>query len=322
MPKKIAVVLFNLGGPDSQEAVEPFLFNLFNDKAIITLPNPFRFFLAKIISSKRAPVAKHIYSYLGGKSPILEETKKQSDALEKKLNTSEDNYKTFIAMRYWKPFSYETIHHVMDYNPDEVILLPLYPQYSASTTGSSINDWDMQCKKSGFRTLTKIIYSYPIAENFINSHVKLINKSYKKITNKKNVRLLFSAHGLPQKMIDAGDPYQLHVEQAASCIIQKLAIKNLDWQICYQSKVGRLKWLEPSTDNEIIRAAKENKSLVIVPVAFVSEHSETLVELDIEYKKLADDNGINQYLRVPTLSTDELFIDCLADLCKNPVNTK
>jgi ferrochelatase len=313
MPKKIAVILFNLGGPDSPESVELFLFNLFYDKAIITLPNPFRFFLAKVISKKRAPIAQEIYNHIGGKSPILDETKKQANALKKKLG---ENYKVFISMRYWHPFSSETILDVKNYNPDEIILLPLYPQFSSSTTASSINDWLANCKKENLTAPTKIIYSYQDNENFINSHIKLIQQSYEKITDKNNFRILFSAHGLPQKNIDAGDPYQTHVEQTVTSIVQKLGIKNLDWKICYQSKVGRLKWLEPSTEHEISRAGAKKKSLIIVPIAFVSEHSETLVELDIEYKKLADESGVKQYLRVPTLSTDELFIDCLADICK------
>ncbi|MCE3231858.1 MAG: Ferrochelatase [Rickettsiaceae bacterium] len=317
MPKKIGVVLFNLGGPDSPEAVKPFLFNLFNDKAIITLPNPFRFLLAKIISSRRAPVAKQIYSEIGGKSPIFEETEKQAKALEQRLNNSNNEYKTFIAMRYWHPFSYEALNEVEKYKPDEIILLPLYPQYSSATTASSLNDWLMQCKKSDISIPTDIIHSYQVEDNFINSHAKLILNEYEKVSDKNNLRILFSAHGLPQKLIDAGDPYQLQIEQTTSSIVQKLSIKNLDWKVCYQSKVGRLKWLEPSTENEIIEAGKENRSLIIVPIAFVSEHSETLVELDIEYKKLAESRGVRQYLRVPALGSDELFINCLARLCKN-----
>jgi ferrochelatase len=314
MSKKIAVILFNLGGPDSPAAVEPFLFNLFNDKAIITLPNPLRWFLAKLISSKRAPIARHIYALIGGKSPILEETKKQAEALEKRLG---DNYKAFISMRYWHPFSDETIKNVIKYNPDEIILLPLYPQFSTSTTGSSLQDWKLQCSKYQLNTPTKTICCYPLAEKFIDLHAQLIKKSYSQIADKSKVRILFSAHGLPQKMIDAGDPYQYQIEQNASAIVQKLSIENLDWKVCYQSKVGRLKWLEPSTETEIITAAKQGISLIIVPIAFVSEHSETLVELDIEYKKMAEENGNIQYLRVPTLSIENSFIDSLADICEN-----
>ncbi len=249
MNKKIAVVLLNLGGPDDQSAVQNFLFNLFYDKAIISLPNPFRFFLAKFISSKRAPIAKHIYQQIGGGSPILAETKKQADALEKKLNeNSVDKYKLFISMRYWHPFSSEALSEVKKYHPDEVILLPLYPQFSASTTWSSIEDWKKNAEKLKINYPIKTICCYPSNEKFIAAHVALIEKSKVKIPDQSKVRILFSAHGLPKKNIVAGDPYQHQIEKTVEQIVKKLSIKNLDFVICYQSKVGRLQWLGASTD--------------------------------------------------------------------------
>jgi ferrochelatase len=314
MPKKTAVILFNLGGPDSLDAVKPFLFNLFYDKAIINLPNPMRFLLAKLIAGRRTKFAKNIYSEIGGKSPILAETSRQEEFLHHKLNDSEDEYKVFISMRYWHPFVEKAIAQVKEYKPDEIILLPLYPQFSTATTKSSIDEWNVKAK--GLNIPTKTIYYYHKDVKFIQSHVSLIEKNYAKIIDKSKVRILFSAHGLPKKLIDAGDPYQQHIEETAAAIVQKLAIENLDWKICYQSKVGRLEWLAPSTEDEIIFAAKNGYSLVIVAISFVSEHSETLVELDIEYKKLAEKNGVKQYVRVPTLSVDEFFIDSLADMCK------
>lgn len=318
MPKKIAVVLFNLGGPDSTESVEPFLFNLFNDKAIISLPNPFRFLLAKFISSKRKHEAQEIYSKIGGKSPIVEETEKQAVLLESSLNKkSDDKYRVFYSMRYWHPFSSEIVSEVLAYKPDEVILLPLYPQFSTTTSGSSFDDWKKASSKKGLNVPTKTICCYPWEESFIGSHVALLRKALHKVKDKKNVRILFSAHGLPQKIVDAGDPYQWQIGQTVVSIIEKLDEGSVDWNICYQSKVGRLKWLEPSTEDEIKKAGKEKISLIVVPIAFVSEHSETLVELDIQYKDLAMDVGVKEYIRVPALSVEKNFIDSLAYICLN-----
>lgn len=310
MAKKTAVVLFNLGGPDNQDAVRPFLFNLFNDKAIISLPNPFRYLLAKIISSRRAPIAKEIYSHIGGKSPILEETKRQAVLLESALNESECEYKTFIAMRYWKPFTEDAVGQVLEYNPDEVILLPLYPHFSTTTTGSSFNRWNDVAAKKGLNVSTKTICCYPEDDDFINSHVNLIKNQYKK-----NFRILFSAHGLPKKIIEGGDPYQWQIEQTADKIVKKLDIDYLDFSVCYQSRVGPLEWIGPSLDDEIKLAAKEGVSVIVVPIAFVSEHSETLVELDIEYKEMAKEEGISEYIRIPTLSVEADFIKSLKEIC-------
>ncbi len=302
---KTAVVLFNLGGPDRPEAVKPFLFNLFNDPAIISLPNPFRFLIAKLISRKRTPTAQAIYHELGGGSPILPLTEKQAQALEKELG---QGHKVFISMRYWHPMSDEVVEKVKEYQPDNIVLLPLYPQFSTTTTASSIQDWN----RHKLNIPTRVIGCYPLEEHFIDAHVELL-KPYKD----KNIRILFSAHGLPKKVIDAGDPYQWQVEQTAARILKKLAIENVDYQVCYQSKVGPLEWIGPSTDAEILRAGKEGKSVVIVPIAFVSEHSETLVELDIEYKKLAQECGVPEYYRVPALGEHPLFIQGLAALCRS-----
>jgi protoporphyrin/coproporphyrin ferrochelatase len=310
---KKAIILFNLGGPDKLENVEPFLFNLFNDPAILNLPTFLRYPLAKIISNRRAPVAKKIYEELGGSSPILNLTKEQSGALEKKLNQTqtEDEYKCFVVMRCWDPRAEDVIKDVKLYSPDEVVLMPLYPQYSAATSGSSIKEWKDICKKNNYHTKTSTICCYPTDMNFIKAHTKEI---IKKINNIENFKLIFSAHGLPEKNIKKGDPYQWQVEQSVRKIIESLNIKNLDWILSYQSRVGPLKWIGPSTEDIIIENSKIGKHIVLVPIAFVSEHSETLVELDIEYKEIANANGCKNYTRVPALGINEDFIKAMSEL--------
>jgi len=313
---KKAVILFNLGGPDKLESVEPFLFNLFNDPAIIGIPSIFRYPLAKFISKKRAPIAKNIYKEIGNKSPILELTQDQAKSLENKL-LKKDDYKCFVVMRCWHPRASDVIKKVRKYSPEEIILLPLYPQFSASTSGSSINEWKDLCKKENYKVKTKTICCYPTESNFIASHVSLIKKTLQNIENN-NFKLIFSAHGLPESKIKKGDPYQWHVEETVKEIMYKLKTENLDYVISYQSRVGPMKWIGPSTDSEIIKYSKEKKGIVIVPVAFVSEHSETLVELDIKYKKLAEKNSCIFYKRTPALGIEENFIKGLTKLVLQP----
>ena len=307
---KKAVILFNLGGPDSLNAVEPFLFNLFNDPAIISLPSFIRYPLAKLISKRRAPIAKAIYAEMGGKSPILEETLLQANAVEKSLQNEQDEYKCFIVMRCWFPRASEIIKDVKKFNPDQIILLPLYPQYSNATSGSSISEWLDTCKKERLTTETKIICCYPTEKDFILSYSNLIKE---KINLKKlnEITLIFSAHGLPENKIKRGDPYQWQVEQSVNELVKKLSINNLNYILSYQSRVGPLKWIGPSTEKIIKDEAKKGKIIIVVPVAFVSEHSETLVELDIEYKKLAEENGSKEYIRVPAVTANRDFINSL-----------
>lgn len=315
--KKTAVVLFNLGGPDKPESVQPFLFNLFNDKAIIGAPQPIRWLLAKLISTRRAPVAQEIYEPLGGKSPLLELTQEQANALELALNeeSTDTEYKCFLCMRYWHPMTAQTVKEVKEWGADEQILLPLYPQFSTTTTGSSFNAWEREAVQQGLAITTARLGCYPTQSDFISSHVEQLRETLNKAESKKSLRVLFSAHGLPQKIVDAGDPYQWQVEQTAQAIVEALTIDGLDWRVCYQSKVGPLKWLEPSTETEIEQAGKDGVGVVIVPIAFVSEHSETLVELDIEYKEYADEHGVNDYHRVPALGTENHYIEGLKKLC-------
>ena len=313
---KKAVILFNLGGPDKLENVEPFLFNLFNDPAILNLPTFLRYPLAKLIANRRAPTAKKIYQELGGSSPILKLTEEQASALESKLNEDDNGskYKCFIVMRCWHPRAENVVKEVIDYGPDEIILMPLYPQYSAATSGSSINEWQNICKKNNFEVKTCTLCCYPTDNNFIQAHKDEI---LKKIKNLDNFKLIFSAHGLPEKNIKKGDPYQWQVEQSVDRIVKSLHIKNLDWILSYQSRVGPLKWIGPSTEDIIVENSKLGKQIVLVPIAFVSEHSETLVELDIEYKELADKNGCKNYLRVPALGKNENYIKAMSNLIIN-----
>lgn len=326
---KTAVILFNLGGPDSQEAVKPFLFNLFNDKAIISLPQPFRFLLAKFIANKRQKTTKEIYQLIGGKSPLLEITKAQADALEKELSFSGD-FKVFVTMRYWHPFLQEIKQQIFDYKPKRIILLPLYPQFSTTTTGSSFKQFHKIFSKKELKNKkikTEFICCYPTQGDFVLSHAKSIEKTLLKTkTPITHFRILFSAHGLPQKIVDKGDPYVLQTNATCDFVVKKLEeilrknkklTKNqkIDYQLCFQSKVGPLEWTKPYFEDELKRAAIDKKPVIIVPIAFVSEHSETLVELDIEYKHKANDLGIKEYLRVPALNVDGNFIKALSKLC-------
>jgi ferrochelatase len=311
MAKKTAVILMNLGGPDKLSSVKEFLFNLFYDKAIITLPNPFRWILAKFISGKREKTAQEIYQRIGGSSPILAVTKRQAEILEEELNKQKDNFKVFVSMRYWHPFASEVIKDLEEFAPDEIILLPLYPQYSTTTSKSSIDEFTQLLKKSNLNKIKiKSICCYYQNPNFIKAHVDLIKKETLKIKDK--FRILFSAHGLPEYIIKAGDPYQWQVEQTVNQILKELN-QDLDYVVCYQSKVGSLKWITPSTEEELEKAAKEDISVVIVPIAFVSDHSETLVELDIEYKELFEKNSNKTYIRVAALNENKDFILSLVD---------
>lgn len=321
MSKKTAVVLFNLGGPDNLEAVKPFLFNLFYDPAIITVPNPFRWIIAKIISSRRAPIAQDIYRQIGNKSPILEETEKQRVALENKLSENSGNidtdYKCFIFMRYWHPFASEAAMQVKAFDPDQIILLPLYPQYSVTTTGTGLIEWNRAAKNAGLNIPYRVVKDYPDHDFFIKAMADLIRAKLADIKDKSQYRLLLSAHGLPKKTIEAGDPYQSQVEITGAALMKELKNEKLDHIICYQSRVGPLEWIGPSTEDEIERAAHDEKNIIMVPIAFVSEHSETLVELDIEYKELADEAGIKDYIRIDTVSNNPTFIDGLSKLVQN-----
>ncbi len=333
--RKTAIVLFNLGGPDSLDAVQPFLFNLFNDKAIIGAPWFVRTPLAHLISRRRAKKkAIPIYEAMGGKSPILEQTQAQAAALEKALSGQGD-IKTFICMRYWHPMSDEVVRQVKDYAPDHIILLPLYPQFSTTTTGSSVEDWQRAAKKIGLKTPTTTLCCYPTQAGWVDALMQLILPAYEAAAKHAQPRIIFSAHGLPEKIIARGDPYQWQVEETTKAVMAKLTnhesrITSHDTINSYQSRVGPLKWIGPNTEDVLIETAKRAQPIVLVPLAFVSEHSETLVELDIEYRELVAEHwgkesaecGVQSavgessiYHRVPTVQVQPAFIEGLAAMC-------
>ena len=332
--QKIAVILFNLGGPDSPDAVKPFLFNLFNDKAIIAVAQPLRWLLAKFISTKRAPVAKEIYAQIGGRSPILELTNAQSSALKNVLQANQpaNDVKVFVAMRYWHPFAAETAKDVKIFNPDKIILLPLYPQYSTTTSASSLEEWDKVATRVGIKADTTAICCWPVEPGFIAAQAQLLTDAISQalaLADNTKVEVLFSAHGLPKRTVErTGDPYPNQVQAGAEAVINALhkikpEFKNkFSWKISYQSRVGPLEWIGPATEDEINKAGHKNASLIIVPIAFVSEHSETLVELDIEYREVASKAGVKNYIRVPAVGTHPDFINGLADLVNGALSAK
>ena len=320
--QKRAVVVFNLGGPDNTEAIQPFLFNLFSDKAIISVPNPLRWLIAKIISSRRVAEATEIYDQLGGGSPILPETQAQADALAAKLNEVDPSakHKVFIGMRYWHPFVEEAVAAVKDWSPDEIVLLPLYPQFSTTTTGTSFTGWDREAKRVGLNAPTRRICCYPTDMGWVNAQADLIRERLEQARTDHPdlaMRVLFSAHGLPKRTVERGAPYPPHVEAGAQAIVDALGGDDLDWRICYQSRVGPLEWIGPQIDEEVEAAARDGVGIILVPIAFVSEHSETLVELDIQYADMARSLGNKPYLRVPTVRTHPTFIAGLADMVLN-----
>ena len=311
---RTAVVLFNLGGPDSLEAVEPFLRNLFSDPAIIGLPAFLRSPVANLAAKRRAPIAREIYAKLGGASPINAETEKQAKALEAELASRGRNIRIFVAMRCWRPLIAQAITEVRSWSPEKIVLVPLYPQYSTTTTASSFAEWDRLARTNGLSERTIRVCCYPRAEGFIAAMTELIHDVLTRRRPAVDYRLLFSAHGLPERTIAAGDPYRWQVEQTAQALVQRLGIKAPDWRLTFQSRVGPLTWIGPATDQEIRIAGREAKGVIVAPIAFVSEHSETLVELDMEYASLARQSGVPDYLRVPTVSAHPRFISALADL--------
>ncbi len=314
--RRVAIILFNLGGPDSQEAVRPFLFNLFNDKAIIGAPQPFRFLIAQLISRTREKLARANYALMGGGSPILPETQKQAAALEAEMakRVSNVTFKCFPAMRYWTPFVKDAAKAAKTWGATDAILLPLYPQYSSTTTASSLRAWerasDLPCST---------ICCFPAGGAFAEAHAEAILETWRNAGSPPRPRVLFSAHSLPQIVIDRGDPYQWQVEQSVAAV-RKLLPAEWEARVCYQSRVGPLKWLGPSTEEEIHAAGRDKAGLILCPVAFVSEHVETLVELDIEYAQLAKRLDLPFYLRAAAPGAAPRFIDALADLAERALS--
>ena len=312
---RVGVVLFNLGGPDSLDAVEPFLRNLFRDPAIIRAPALVRYLIARLIARRRGPEARDIYRTVGGHSPLLAETEAQAAALGRAL-ADFGEVEVAVAMRHWHPMSEAAVRKIAAFRPDRIVLLPLYPQFSTTTTASSLAAWRSAAEVLGIAAPTHAICCYPRAEGLAAAHAALIEPLLAAAAKAGEPRLLFSAHGLPKRVVARGDPYQWQVEETARRIVAGLGREALDWAVCYQSKVGPLAWLEPSIAEEIERAGRDRVPVVVVPVAFVSEHSETLVELDVTYRDHARAVGVPAYHRVPALGTHPSFISALADLSR------
>jgi ferrochelatase len=311
--KKFAVVLLNLGGPDSLEAIEPFLKNLFSDPDIFKIPFGQKWF-AKIISKKRAPIVAEQYKKIGGKSPINEWTETQRKMLKAALRKDNINADVFTAMRYWKPLTEETVRKVEDGGYEKIILLPLYPHYSVSTTGSSFNEWKRHYKGDE----SKVIF----IERFFNDgkYIDALNERIDKTLMKfgesirSEVVILFSAHGTPVSMVKKGDPYSREIDETVR-LVMKRRNDGREYRLAYQSKVGPAKWLDPSTDKMIeTLAAEGRKHLLVVPISFTSDHIETLFELDIEYRRVAENCGVENYIVMEGLNDLPLFIEALKEI--------
>ena len=313
MKNKIAVVLLNMGGPDSLEAIEPFLFNLFQDPDIFKIPFGQKLF-AKIISKLRASKVAEQYKKIGGKSPINNHTEKQRKLLEISLRNANINADVLIAMRYWKPFTVDVIKIIEQNNYGKIILLPLYPHYSSVTTGSSFNEWKRHY--NGEKTKVVKINNFFNQKEYLNAVSERIDEGLKLFSNSANnkTELLFSAHSVPQKLIDGGDPYQEQILESIR-LIMELRNNSEKHHISYQSKVGPVKWLEPSTGEMIKKLGEKGiENLLVIPISFVSDHIETLYELDIEYRKIAEENNIKNYRVMTGLNNSKYFISQLHNL--------
>lgn len=325
MTRKITVLLFSLGAPEKLSSVRPFLSNLFNDPAIIDLPTPLRQILAYVISKKRTPEASEIYKEMGGGSPLLPNTQKQADALLACLQklSPHDSIECLPVMRYWHPRASEIAQKLAVSKPDLIVFLPMYPQFSTTTNRSSMLEMHKELDKCNVYAKRKIICCFPDETGFIKAAVEAIRPMIKEAHKKgfDNPRLLLSAHGIPKNIISKrGDPYQKHCILSAQKIIQELGDEIKDYLQCYQSRVGPLEWLKPYTEDAIRQAGKEKKAIIVFPLAFVSEHSETLVELDIEYKELAEKNDVPLYLRAPAVAENKLFINGLTKIVLEAIN--
>jgi ferrochelatase len=315
---RIAVVLMQLGGPDSLGAVEPFLYNLFTDPDIIDFPfaRIAREPLARFIASRRSKKVQHHYAEIGGKSPILELTTLQARKLEAELSKSVDA-KTFVAMRYWHPLTEETIREIKREKFDKIILLPMYPQYSKTTSGSSLNEWNRKASAVGLNSNpTNVIKSFHEHSFYVQAVIERINEGLARFVNAKvgDIFLLFSAHGIPQSVIDSGDPYQTQVEETVKLVTELGGWKS-PHLLCWQSKVGPSIWLKPYLHKTIPQLAHQGvKNLLVIPIAFVTDHIETLYEIDIEAREQATRLGITRFETMPALNDSPTFIKGLAEL--------
>ena len=327
-PNRVAVVMFQLGGPDSQAAVEPFLYNLFCDPDIINFPGAFlaRKALAKLISTTRSKVVGQHYAEIGGGSPIRRLTEQQACALQETLRPHL-NARTIVAMRYWHPDTVEAVAALESEPYDELVLLPLYPHYSFATTRSSLREWDRQYlpklkAKSGSKPPVKLIDHFYDHPDYVAAIVERINSVLQEVPDPENVYLVFSAHGLPMTLVEKGDPYPQHIEQTVQLVRQLGAWRN-PHVLCYQSKVGPQKWLQPSLTGTIERLAKSGvKRMLVIPIAFLTEHIETLHEINIEARAEAEHLGVKDFYLMPALNDSPLLIRALADLVLRAVGVR
>jgi len=317
---KVGVVLFQLGGPDSLEAIEPFLYNLFSDPDIIDFPlaRIARQPLARLIAARRAKHVAHHYTELGGRSPLLEHTARQAAALEAELRAGCDA-RVAVAMRYWHPFTHEAIRQLERHAPDDVVLLPLYPQYSRTTTGSSFNEWRRWFRPNGWNPRLHVVEDFHEDQAYIGAVVKAIDSLIAEFADPSDLDLIFSAHSVPVAVVEAGDPYQRQIERTVELVWQRGG-----WparrHLCYQSKVGASKWLRPSMHEMLQRLAAEgHKHLLVAPISFVSDHVETLHEIEIEHRRHALRLGIQDFRMVPGLNDSPAFIRALAGLVRRRV---
>ncbi|PZO20339.1 MAG: ferrochelatase [Leptolyngbya foveolarum] len=315
---RVGVLLLNLGGPEKPEDVRPFLFNLFSDPEIIRIPFPFlQKPLAWFISSRRAKTSQENYQQIGGGSPLRRITEEQGQALKEALAQKGQDSEVYVGMRYWHPFTAEAIDQIKQDGIQKLVILPLYPQYSISTSGSSFRQleqmWDEDDQLQAIDyTLIPSWYARP---GYVNSMANLIRTELDKLKNPNDAHIFFSAHGVPVSYVEEfGDPYQRQIEHCTDLIMQALGRPN-EHTLAYQSRVGPIEWLQPYTEDAIEElGAKETENLVVVPISFVSEHIETLQEIDIEYRELAEESGIHNFHRVPALNTYDGFINDLADM--------
>jgi ferrochelatase len=309
----LGIVLFQLGGPDTLEAIQPFLFNLFCDPDIIDFPfaRIGRRPLAKLISSTRAKKVQHHYSVIGGGSPIRRFTETQARALEAALQSFGINARCFVAMRYWHPFTAEAVQQLQAANCDEIVLLPLYPHYSSTTVGSSLNEWNRHFRGDARVYQVKSFYRN---EAYLDSLIEKIDEALDRFPSSRRPEILFSAHSLPQSIIDKGDPYQRQIEETVQLLMERGGWPN-QHRLCYQSKVGASKWLQPSLHHTLRDlAAEEVRDVCIVPVSFVSDHVETLGEIDHEAREEAAELGFRQFEMTAGLNDSPKFIYALAQL--------
>ncbi len=315
---RVGVLLLNLGGPDELDDVRPFLFNLFSDPEIIRLPfswlqSP----LAWLISTMRTKKSQENYRQIGGGSPLRHITQAQAQALQERLQQKGQDANVYIGMRYWHPFTEEAIARIKRDAIEQLVILPLYPQFSISTSGSSFRLLEKLWQEDP--TLRRIEYtvipSWYQQPGYLQAMAQLIAQELDQFPNPDSVHLFFSAHGVPLNYVtEAGDPYQQEIEDCTALIMQTLNRPN-PHTLAYQSRVGPVEWLKPYTEEALQELGSQGiEDLLVVPISFVSEHIETLQEIDIEYRELAEEAGIHNFHRVPALNTHPVFIDSLATL--------